>query len=300
MMRSLYSIHRRFAGEERGYVAPIILDGENAWEWYKHDAKEFFHSFYDQLGRASFLETTTVEDFLAEHPPTETLPRLWAGSWIGQNFATWIGETEENKAWDYLAMVRADLAEFAERDDVDPDALARAFDEMYAAEGSDWFWWYGEDQHSSLEGSFDEIFRTTLSNVYTLVGEEPPAFLAEPVLMAATAATGGGAMARAESADDAELLAGPVFVPDGVLFSHEHTTASTVHLAGEFNGWDPSATPMSDEDGDGVWTVTVELEPGRYEYKFVIDGGASWEPDAGNAERVDDNHGGENTVVIVE
>jgi hypothetical protein len=305
MMMSLYSIHKQLADDERSYVVPIILDGENAWEWFKHDGKEFFHSWYDQMSRASFLETVTVEDYLAEHPPTETLPRLWAGSWIGSDFSTWIGEREENTAWDYLARVRADLADFAERDGMDADVLARAFDEMYAAEGSDWFWWYGNDQDSANDGAFDEIFRGTLANVYTLVGETPPAFLSVSVLDAAptpdaAAPGGGGAMARAETVEDAELLAGPVMTPAGAFFSHEATSATTVHLAGEFNGWDSGATAMADEDGDGVWTVTLELAPGRYEYKFVVDPGASWEPDAGNPERVGDNHGGENSVLIIE
>ena len=305
MMMSLYSIHKQLADDEQPYVVPIILDGENAWEWFKHDGKEFFHSWYDQMSRASFLTTVTVEDYLAEHPPTETLPKLWAGSWINSDFSTWIGESEENTAWDYLARVRADLADIAHRGSVDGDALARAFDEMYAAEGSDWFWWYGQDQDSANDGAFDKIFRGTLANVYTLVGETPPAFLSESVLGAVVTPSGGaagagGAMARAETAQDAELLAGPVMTPAGVLFSHAHAFGSTVHLAGEFNGWDPAATAMSDEDGDGVWTVTLEIAPGRYEYKFVIDGGASWEPDAGNAERVGDNQGGENSVIFVE
>jgi len=305
MMMSLYSIHKQLADDERTYVVPIILDGENAWEWYKHDAKEFFHSWYDQMSRASFLKTVTVEEYLAEHPPTETLPRLWAGSWISQDFSTWIGETEENTAWDYLARVRSDLEDIARRDGVDADALERAFDEMYAAEGSDWFWWYGRDQDSGNDGAFDEIFRGTLANVYTLAGETPPAFLSESVLVvaatpAAAGGSGGGAMARAETAEDAELLAGPVMTPAGVFFSYAHASASTVHLAGEFNGWDSGTAAMSDEDGDGVWTVTLELAPGRYEYKFVVDGGASWEPDAGNPERVDDSHGAENSVLVVE
>ena len=205
-----------------------------------------------------------------------------------------------------LARVRADPAGIARWDDVDADALARAFDEMYAAEGSDWFWWYGRDQDSANDGAFDEIFRGTLANVYTLVGETPPAFLSVSVLGAAATSggasggSGGGVMARAESVEDAELLAGPVMTPAGVLFSHASVSASTVHLAGDFNGWDPVGLAMSDEDGDGVWTVTLEVAPGRYEYKFVVDGGAYWEPDTGNPERVNDTHGGENSVLIVE
>ena len=107
-------------------------------------------------------------------------------------------------------------------------------------------------------------------------------------------------MARAESAEGAELLAGPVLTPEGVLFSHAHASASTVHLAGEFNGWSTDATPMEDPDGDGVWTVVVELPPGRYEYKFVVDGGARWVEDAGNPDTVPDPYGGRNSVIVVE
>ena len=162
---------------------------------------------------------------------------------------------------------------------------------MYAAEGSDWFWWYGKDQQSSLEGAFDEIFRTTLANVYTLVGETPPAFLSESVLLeeADPAAGGGGVMARAESAEDAELLAGPVVIDRRACSSATLTRRHRpcIWQASSTAGT-PTATAMSDDDGDGVWTGLLELEPGRYEYKFVVDG-ASWEPDAGNPESVGDN-----------
>ena len=300
MLKSLHSIHRQLSGEDRSYVVPIILDGENAWEWFKHDGKEFFHSWYAQMERADWLETVTVADFLAEHPPTETLQSLWVGSWIGRDFSTWIGEAEENEAWDLLSMVRDDLESLSSREGVDAEAIERAFDEMYAAEGSDWFWWYGDDQNSANDGAFDEIYRGTLSNVYALLGETPPEFLSEQIVGGETGSGGGGVMARAESADEAELLKGPVVVPAGILFTHESRSATSVAVAGEFNEWSPTATPMSDDDGDGVWTVVMDLEPGRYEYKFVIDEGAVWEPDTGNPDRVDDNHGGENSVLVLE
>ncbi len=86
----------------------------------------------------------------------------------------------------------------------------------------------------------------------------------------------------------------------GYLFSHKAPSASSVHLAGDFNGWSTSETPMSDPDGDGVWTVTIELAAGPYEYKFVLDGGSTWEPDAGNPETVSDPYGGKNSVINVE
>ena len=92
--------------------------------------------------------------------------------------------------------------------------------------------------------------------------------------------------------------AAPTAVDGGVMFSFEAPGATSVHLAGEFNSWDPSASPMSDDDGDGVWDVVIELQPGRtYEYKFVLNGGESWKEDPDNRFTVDDNHGGVNTVV---
>lgn len=300
MMRSLHSIHRELAGDDRDYVVPIILDGENAWEWFENDGKEFFHSWYGQMEQADWLNMVTVNEYLESNPPTETLPRLWAGSWISHNFATWIGEPEENKAWEYLARVRQHLKGRELSGEVDAPTLARAYDEMLAAEGSDWFWWYGDDQTSSLEDAFDEIFRKTLSHVYEILGDPVPEFLSEPVLMGSSGSGGGGAMARADSQDDATLLAGPVLVEGGVLFSTRDELGVTVHLAGDFNGWSTDATPMSDEDGDGVWTVVIELDPGTYQYKFVSDGGARWFEDEGNPEFVADPYGGRNSVVVVE
>jgi len=302
MMRSLHGLHRKFAGEERGHVAPIILDGENAWEWFRHDGKEFFHSWYDQMSKAPWLRVVTVREYLSEHPPVDEIPDLWAGSWIGHDFSTWIGEPEENRAWDYLARVRHDFEVWRARAGADEALVERAYEEILAAEGSDWFWWYGADQTSPLEGSFDEIYRGTLANVYAIVGISPPAFLSESILRAPpSAASGlaGGVMAEAASEGDAALLKGPVKLPEGYLFSFEDPVAATVHLAGEFNGWSQDGSPMSDSDGDGIWTVALELSPGRYEYKFVVDG-VRWVADPGNPETVADPYGGRNSVIAVE
>jgi alpha-amylase/alpha-mannosidase (GH57 family) len=300
MMRSLYAIHREFASDERDHVVTIILDGENAWEWFRHDGKEFFRSWYDQMSRAPWLDTVTVEEYLATHPPTETIPNLWAGSWISHDFATWIGEPEENAAWEYLAKVRDDLE--AEKASADPAAWARAYDEILAAEGSDWFWWYGADQSTANEGSFDTIFRGTLKNVYAILGKEAPAFLSSSILGVQAGATGAGpavgTMAKAAGAAGG-LLGGPLKTEQGYLFSMKEPSAKSVHLAGDFNAWSQTALPLADEDGDGVWTVVVKLDPGTYEYKFVIDGGVRWVEDAGNPDSVSDPYGGKNSVIVV-
>ncbi len=135
--------------------------------------------------------------------------------------------------------------------------------------------------------------------MYEIIGDDVPEFLSVPVLTGSTG-VGGGSMARADSRDDATLLAGPVIVGVGVLFSTHEDLAVTVHLAGDFNGWSTDAAPLTDEDGDGIWTIVIELDPGSYQYKFVADGGVRWFEDAGNADFVSDPYGGRNSLVVVE
>jgi len=72
--------------------------------------------------------------------------------------------------------------------------------------------------------------------------------------------------------------------------------AKHVSLSGDFNGWSPDATPMKRYD-DGHWETTVELAPGRYEYKFVRDG--EWMPDLLARENVLNRHGTLNSVIEV-
>ncbi|MGA9121233.1 MAG: hypothetical protein WB699_17840, partial [Bacteroidota bacterium] len=175
----------------------VILDGENAWEWYKKDmdGKSFLNAFYRKLSvlaREKRIVTVTTSEYLAGNPsrdvpahPVESLPpmtRLWPGSWINANFDTWIGEPEENAAWSYLLRVRTDLGGSGVRQ---PDPLAppprpntrawfawKAWEEMYAAEGSDWFWWYGDDQTApGGDKPFDVAFLTHLRNVYFFAGK---------------------------------------------------------------------------------------------------------------------------------
>jgi len=187
LMQRLYGIHKEFATRPGTYVVPIFLDGENAWEHYERDGKDFFHSMYDQISRAGWLVPVTIADFLDEHPPEETIDVLWPGSWIAHNFATWIGEPEENEGWSLLAETREALEAYRTSPGADAAALKEAFSEMYAAEGSDWFWWYGKDQSSGNDEFFDEAFRSLLRNVYTAIGQEPPSKLWTPIVMAAAA-----------------------------------------------------------------------------------------------------------------
>ncbi|GAH97390.1 unnamed protein product, partial [marine sediment metagenome] len=68
--------------------------------------------------------------------------------------------------------------------------------------------------------------------------------------------------------------------------------------AGDFNGWDPQANLLEDPDGDDIWTGTLKLEPGRYEYMFVLDG-EKWFPDPNALRYVKDGFGNRNAILEI-
>ena len=161
-------------------VVPIILDGENAWEYYPQSGREFLRRFYDGLQRENGIEAVTVSEAIARHKNPAYLKSLVPGSWINANFNVWIGAPEDNKAWDYLYHARnfynqaAPAATEAQR--------KLAFEELLIAEGSDWNWWYGPEHHSANDRDFDELYRKHLSNVYQALGGVPPDYLAHPII----------------------------------------------------------------------------------------------------------------------
>jgi hypothetical protein len=172
------------SGEEGPFLVSVILDGENAWEYYDNDGKEFLHGLYQRLSDDPDIVTVTPSEFLEIAPEQPTIDQLWAGSWINHDFSTWIGEEEENRAWEYLLEARQLLQKYQNgvRTPPSAEALATAEDLMYVAEGSDWFWWYGADQNSGNDSSFDQQFRNTLKEMYLTLGEEPPTLLDIPII----------------------------------------------------------------------------------------------------------------------
>jgi alpha-amylase/alpha-mannosidase (GH57 family) len=180
---TLHEIRRQLPKESIDHcVVPVILDGENAWEYYKNDGVDFLKELYRRLSEDDTIETVTVSEVFAGIDEVQELPYLFAGSWINHDFRVWIGHAEDNKAWDLLSAARNALVEFQNGNpDADPVALESAWKEIYIAEGSDWCWWYG-DEHSSLQDDvFDKLYRSHLSAVYRLIGQEPPSELMQPI-----------------------------------------------------------------------------------------------------------------------
>ena len=166
-------------------LATVILDGENCWEYFPDGGVSFLRSLYQQTAKDRRVEPVRVGDFLREHPPADRIPRLFSGSWISHNFAIWVGHPEDNRAWDALHETREFLAAETKTGRHEAEAVRRAWREVYIAEGSDWFWWYGDDHTSALDALFDHLFRKHLRNVHSLLGHDPPGSLYQPISNAA-------------------------------------------------------------------------------------------------------------------
>ena len=163
----------------RDAVVPIILDGENAWEYYPGSGREFLRRFYDALQKSDGIEAVTVSEAIARHKNFGKMTSITPGSWISANFNVWIGAPEDNKAWDYLHAAR----EFYEQNAQQATEAQRklAYEEILIAEGSDWNWWYGPEHHSANDRDFDELYRKHLANVYHALGAMPPDYLVQPI-----------------------------------------------------------------------------------------------------------------------
>jgi alpha-amylase/alpha-mannosidase (GH57 family) len=163
-------------------VVSIILDGENAWEYYPQSGREFLRRFYSALEQDEQIEPVTISEAIARHGEDNfgRLTKLVPGSWIDANFNVWIGAPEDNLAWDLLAEARDYYDRHASR--VSEEQRKIAWEELLIAEGSDWNWWYGPEHHSANDRDFDELYRKHLSNVYHALEGIPPAELNTPII----------------------------------------------------------------------------------------------------------------------
>jgi len=165
----------------RPTLVTIILDGENCWEYYPGGGVDFLRTLYRRIAQHPKITPVRVCDYLEQYPATDKLGHLFPGSWIQHNFGIWIGHPECNRAWDALHQTRKYLANLAGQKAKPDDRLARAWEELYIAQGSDWFWWFGDEHSSAQDGLFDRLFRKHLQNIYLVTDEQPPAELAKPI-----------------------------------------------------------------------------------------------------------------------
>ncbi len=166
----------------RDALVPIILDGENAWEYYDLNGRPFLRELYRRISEDSGLRAVTASEAFRLTAP-EPLDHIFPGSWINANFDVWIGAEEDNQAWTQLLRARSTYDSVT---GVPEDRRHMAFEELMIAEGSDWCWWYGPEHDSANRVEFDQLYRSHLANVYRFLNLAPPEELSRPILKIAT------------------------------------------------------------------------------------------------------------------
>jgi len=171
-------------GSGRDALVPIILDGENAWEYYDRNGRPFLRELYRRIAEDGQMRAVTVSEALKALEP-ERIGHIFPGSWINANFDVWIGAEEDNQAWTQLLRARETYDAAAA---VPEKQRKLAFEELLIAEGSDWCWWYGPEHESANREEFDQLYRSHLANVYRFLNLMPPEELSRPILRVAVQA----------------------------------------------------------------------------------------------------------------
>jgi len=166
-------------GNESGIVS-IILDGENAWEYYPENAYYFLSALYKKLAEHEEINLTTYSQYLDQFSANNRLTRMVAGSWVYGTFSTWIGNRDKNRAWDMLADAKQEFDRVMASALISAENRERAEMQLAICEGSDWFWWFGDYNPADCVQSFDQQYRMHLSNLYRILGKQPPEYLSRP------------------------------------------------------------------------------------------------------------------------
>lgn len=216
---------RDILAQGRDALVPIVLDGENAWEYYEKNGRPFLSELYRRISVDPQMAAVTVSEAMRHIPPTP-LDHIFPGSWINANFDVWIGSDEDNRSWEYLLRARRtyDQVVIEGGHNLPPAKLLLAHEELLIAEGSDWNWWYGPEHESANRPEFDRLYRAHLANVYRALNIEPPPELSRPIL----------GVGQPESHD---LPSGPVrAVIDGEVSSYFEWLGSGLYLVDSRSG----------------------------------------------------------------
>jgi alpha-amylase/alpha-mannosidase (GH57 family) len=181
-MGHLESIGAAWAAEGNAGPATVgvFLDGENPWEHFPDSGRQFLESLYQALESSPSVRTATVGEAVAD-AAGPTIPRIHSGSWIESSFRIWMGHEEDRRAWAALGRAREALARAEAEGTRPPEVLAQARRLLGAAEGSDWFWWYGDDFQTELAMEFDGLFRSLVARACELLGAPAPAEVLAPI-----------------------------------------------------------------------------------------------------------------------
>jgi len=176
LIEHLENIAASTRGQENPLVS-IILDGENAWEHFPENGYYFLNTLYQRLSEHADLKMTTYSDYLASAGNQPDIKRLVSGSWVYGTFSTWIGDRDKNRGWDMLGDAKKVFDLTVAENELSGEQLLACRHQLSICEGSDWFWWFGDYNSADTVSDFERLYRVHLSNLYTMLGKEPPEYL---------------------------------------------------------------------------------------------------------------------------
>lgn len=185
------NIANALGDEVEDYVVSVILDGENAWEYYPDNAYHFLSQLYKTLTTHPRVEMTTFSEALDKGVKVRHLPVLKSGSWVYGSFSTWIGDPDKNAGWDLLVEAKMTYDKVMSSGALTEEEAKLATEQLAVCEGSDWFWWFGDYNPSGSVRDFDQLYRRHLEKLFILLGKKPPEQLSIPL------SYGGGDMENA-------------------------------------------------------------------------------------------------------
>jgi alpha-amylase/alpha-mannosidase (GH57 family) len=159
----------------------VILDGENAWEYYPYNGFYFLDELYAALEKHPQIATATFAQLLDEKLEPASLPALVAGSWVYGNLATWIGSHDKNRAWDLLCAAKRSFDSVVASGQLNDPETALATRQLADCEASDWCWWFGDYNPAESVMAFDALYRRKLAHLYRLLKLPAPGELDLPV-----------------------------------------------------------------------------------------------------------------------
>ena len=165
----------------------LFLDGENAWEYYPGNGREFLREFYRRIESDPDFRALTAGEAIAAAAEIPTSTGIFPASWINANFDVWIGHSEDVTAWELLWDAREVYARAVEaykkgRPGAPAETgLKQAHESLLAAEGSDWCWWFGPEHSTANDAEFDALYRKHLTEIYLALGQVAPEELAKPI-----------------------------------------------------------------------------------------------------------------------
>jgi alpha-amylase/alpha-mannosidase (GH57 family) len=194
LLNHMEAIAKTCTSKKDGVIS-IIMDGENAWEYFPENAFYFLDALYKRLSDHPILQLTTYSKILDQQKPEPAqVPHLVAGSWVYGSFSTWIGDQDKNRGWDMLCEAKRRVDQVLAGGKLTPEQVAHVEKQLALCEGSDWFWWFGDYNPAQSVSDFEHLFRRHLMNLYTLIDSPTPDYLCQSISKGSGAPAAGGVM----------------------------------------------------------------------------------------------------------